>query len=86
MLFTNALFLKTNSIPPVLCICSVTQLEQQLEKVQKEQEIIKEQRNQQKQLADSNGRQRDMYRILLSQSTGFNLPPQGELLSNHITT
>uniref|UniRef100_A0A674DEN2 Nucleoprotein TPR n=1 Tax=Salmo trutta TaxID=8032 RepID=A0A674DEN2_SALTR len=54
----------------------VTQLEQQLEKVQKEQEIIKEQRNQQKQLADSNGRQRDMYRILLSQSTGFNLPPQ----------
>uniref|UniRef100_A0A674DA37 Nucleoprotein TPR n=1 Tax=Salmo trutta TaxID=8032 RepID=A0A674DA37_SALTR len=59
----------------------VTQLEQQLEKVQKEQEIIKEQRNQQKQLADSNGRQRDMYRILLSQSTGFNLPPQGELLT-----
>uniref|UniRef100_A0A8K9XAV3 Nucleoprotein TPR n=1 Tax=Oncorhynchus mykiss TaxID=8022 RepID=A0A8K9XAV3_ONCMY len=58
----------------------VTQLEQQLEKVQKELEIIKEQRNQQKQLADSNGRQRDMYRILLSQSTGFNLPPQGELL------
>uniref|UniRef100_A0A674DAK5 Nucleoprotein TPR n=1 Tax=Salmo trutta TaxID=8032 RepID=A0A674DAK5_SALTR len=56
-------------------------LEQQLEKVQKEQEIIKEQRNQQKQLADSNGRQRDMYRILLSQSTGFNLPPQGELLT-----
>ncbi|XP_024247650.2 nucleoprotein TPR isoform X2 [Oncorhynchus tshawytscha] len=55
----------------------VTQLEQQLEKVQKELEIIKEQRNQQKQLADSNGRQRDMYRILLSQSTGFNLPPQG---------
>uniref|UniRef100_A0A8C8LVY1 Nucleoprotein TPR n=1 Tax=Oncorhynchus tshawytscha TaxID=74940 RepID=A0A8C8LVY1_ONCTS len=54
----------------------VTQLEQQLEKVQKELEIIKEQRNQQKQLADSNGRQRDMYRILLSQSTGFNLPPQ----------
>nr|XP_029479842.1 nucleoprotein TPR-like isoform X3 [Oncorhynchus nerka] len=55
----------------------VTQLEQQLEKIQKELEIIKEQRNQQKQLADSNGRQRDMYRILLSQSTGFNLPPQG---------
>uniref|UniRef100_A0A8C7LEK9 Nucleoprotein TPR n=1 Tax=Oncorhynchus kisutch TaxID=8019 RepID=A0A8C7LEK9_ONCKI len=64
----------------------VTQLEQQLEKVQKELEIIKEQRNQQKQLADSNGRQRDMYRILLSQSTGFNLPPQGELLTPQMYT
>uniref|UniRef100_A0A8C8G5F0 Nucleoprotein TPR n=1 Tax=Oncorhynchus tshawytscha TaxID=74940 RepID=A0A8C8G5F0_ONCTS len=61
-------------------------LEQQLEKVQKELEIIKEQRNQQKQLADSNGRQRDMYRILLSQSTGFNLPPQGELLTPQMYT
>uniref|UniRef100_A0A4W5RT28 Nucleoprotein TPR n=1 Tax=Hucho hucho TaxID=62062 RepID=A0A4W5RT28_9TELE len=55
-------------------------------KVQKELEIIKEQRNQQKQLADSNGRQRDMYRILLSQSTGFNLPPQGELLTPQMYT
>uniref|UniRef100_A0A4W5RWH9 Nucleoprotein TPR n=1 Tax=Hucho hucho TaxID=62062 RepID=A0A4W5RWH9_9TELE len=64
----------------------VTQLEQQQEKVQKELEIIKEQRNQQKQLADSNGRQRDMYRILLSQSTGFNLPPQGELLTPQMYT
>ncbi|KAL0965926.1 hypothetical protein UPYG_G00288040 [Umbra pygmaea] len=55
----------------------VTHLEQQLDQVQKELELIKEQRNHQKQLADSNARQRDMYRILLSQTTGFNLPPQG---------
>ncbi|XP_012988241.3 nucleoprotein TPR isoform X3 [Esox lucius] len=55
----------------------VTQLEQQLDNVQQELEIIKEQRNQQKQLADSNARQRDMYRILLSQSTGLDFPPQG---------
>ena len=48
-----------------------------MEKLQKEMEQLREQRNQQKQLADSNGRQRDMYRILLSQSTGFSLPPQG---------
>uniref|UniRef100_A0A6Q2Z363 Nucleoprotein TPR n=1 Tax=Esox lucius TaxID=8010 RepID=A0A6Q2Z363_ESOLU len=59
----------------------VTQLEQQLDNVQQELEIIKEQRNQQKQLADSNARQRDMYRILLSQSTGLDFPPQGEPLS-----
>uniref|UniRef100_A0A3P9ADE3 Nucleoprotein TPR n=1 Tax=Esox lucius TaxID=8010 RepID=A0A3P9ADE3_ESOLU len=56
----------------------VTQLEQQLDNVQQELEIIKEQRNQQKQLADSNARQRDMYRILLSQSTGLDFPPQGD--------
>uniref|UniRef100_A0A8C1M662 Nucleoprotein TPR n=1 Tax=Cyprinus carpio TaxID=7962 RepID=A0A8C1M662_CYPCA len=42
-----------------------TELEQSLEKVQKELEQIKEQLNHQKQLADSATRQRDMYRILL---------------------
>ncbi|XP_062873069.1 nucleoprotein TPR isoform X2 [Trichomycterus rosablanca] len=47
----------------------------ELEKVQKELEQLKEQRNQQKQLADSATRQRDMYRILL-QTAGVNLPPQ----------
>uniref|UniRef100_A0A668AD44 Translocated promoter region, nuclear basket protein n=1 Tax=Myripristis murdjan TaxID=586833 RepID=A0A668AD44_9TELE len=45
------------------------------DQLQKEVEQLKEQRNQQKQLADSNARQRDMYRILLSQS-GYSLPPQ----------
>uniref|UniRef100_A0A9J8BGN9 Nucleoprotein TPR n=1 Tax=Cyprinus carpio carpio TaxID=630221 RepID=A0A9J8BGN9_CYPCA len=53
-----------------------TELEQSLEKVQKELEHIKEQLNHQKQLADSATRQRDMYRILL-QTAGVELPPQG---------
>uniref|UniRef100_A0A8C2AHE4 Nucleoprotein TPR n=1 Tax=Cyprinus carpio TaxID=7962 RepID=A0A8C2AHE4_CYPCA len=52
-----------------------TELEQSLEKVQKELEHIKEQLNHQKQLADSATRQRDMYRILL-QTAGVELPPQ----------
>uniref|UniRef100_A0A673GXI1 Nucleoprotein TPR n=1 Tax=Sinocyclocheilus rhinocerous TaxID=307959 RepID=A0A673GXI1_9TELE len=56
-----------------------TELEQSLEKVQKELEQIKEQLNHQKQLADSATRQRDMYRILL-QTAGVELPPQGENL------
>uniref|UniRef100_A0AAR2LMH3 Nucleoprotein TPR n=1 Tax=Pygocentrus nattereri TaxID=42514 RepID=A0AAR2LMH3_PYGNA len=54
------------------------ELEQNLDKVQKELELLKEQRNQQKQLADSALRQRDMYRILL-QTAGVTLPPQSEL-------
>lgn len=62
-------------------ICSLrqTELEQNLEKVQKELEQIKEQQNHQKLLADSAIRQRDMYRILL-QTAGVELPPQGEKL------
>ncbi|XP_072547531.1 nucleoprotein TPR [Salminus brasiliensis] len=52
------------------------ELEESLDKAQKELELLKEQRNQQKQLADSTMRQRDMYRILL-QTAGLNLPPQG---------
>uniref|UniRef100_A0AAR2JH62 Nucleoprotein TPR n=1 Tax=Pygocentrus nattereri TaxID=42514 RepID=A0AAR2JH62_PYGNA len=55
-----------------------SELEQNLDKVQKELELLKEQRNQQKQLADSALRQRDMYRILL-QTAGVTLPPQSEL-------
>uniref|UniRef100_A0A3B3VZB4 Translocated promoter region, nuclear basket protein n=1 Tax=Poecilia latipinna TaxID=48699 RepID=A0A3B3VZB4_9TELE len=49
-----------------------------VDKLQKEVEQLREQRNQQKQLADSNARQRDMFKALLSQSTGFSLPPQGD--------
>uniref|UniRef100_W5UJA0 Nucleoprotein TPR n=1 Tax=Ictalurus punctatus TaxID=7998 RepID=W5UJA0_ICTPU len=52
------------------------EFEQKLEKAQKELELLKEQRNQQKQVADSSMRQRDMYRILL-QMAGVDLPPQG---------
>lgn len=57
---------------------SVSELEAGVDKLQKEVEQLKEQRNQQKQLADSSARQRDMYKTLLTQSTGFSLPPQGE--------
>lgn len=49
-----------------------------MDKLQKEVEQLREQRNQQKQLADSSARQRDMYKALLTQSTGFSLPPQGD--------
>ncbi|XP_067218457.1 nucleoprotein TPR isoform X1 [Chanodichthys erythropterus] len=62
-----------------------TELEQSLEKVQKELEQIKEQQNHQKQLADSAIRQRDMYRILL-QTAGVELPPQGSEAGSQSTT
>ncbi|ROL44753.1 Nucleoprotein TPR [Anabarilius grahami] len=62
-----------------------TELEQNLEKVQKELEQIKEQQNHQKQLADSAIRQRDMYRILL-QTAGVELPPQGSEAGSQSTT
>ncbi|XP_074544263.1 nucleoprotein TPR-like isoform X2 [Halichoeres trimaculatus] len=55
----------------------LSELEASISKLQKDLEQLKEQRNQQKQLADSNARQRDMYKALLTQSTGFSLPPQG---------
>lgn len=57
---------------------SVSELEASVDKLQKEVEQLREQRNQQKQLADSSARQRDMYKALLTQSTGFSLPPQGD--------
>ncbi|XP_028282895.1 nucleoprotein TPR-like isoform X2 [Parambassis ranga] len=56
----------------------ISELESSVDKLQKEVEQLKEQRNQQKQLADSSARQRDMYKALLTQSTGFSLPPQGQ--------
>uniref|UniRef100_A0A3Q3XS28 Uncharacterized protein n=1 Tax=Mola mola TaxID=94237 RepID=A0A3Q3XS28_MOLML len=46
-------------------------------KLQKEVEQLREQRNQQRQLADSSARQRDMYKALLTQSTGFSIPLEG---------
>ncbi|XP_043990066.1 nucleoprotein TPR isoform X2 [Gambusia affinis] len=58
----------------------ITELESVVDKLQKEVEQLREQRNQQKQLADSNARQRDMFKALLTQSTGFSLPPQGQEL------
>uniref|UniRef100_A0A671VDN3 Translocated promoter region, nuclear basket protein n=1 Tax=Sparus aurata TaxID=8175 RepID=A0A671VDN3_SPAAU len=56
----------------------VSELEAGVNKLQKEVEQLREQRNQQKQLADSSARQRDMYKALLTQSTGFSLPSQGD--------
>uniref|UniRef100_A0A665W921 Nucleoprotein TPR n=1 Tax=Echeneis naucrates TaxID=173247 RepID=A0A665W921_ECHNA len=59
-----------------------------VDKLQKEVEQLREQRNQQKQLADSNARQRDMYKTLLTHNTGFSLPPQGDKMptfSEHST-
>ncbi|XP_050989675.1 nucleoprotein TPR [Labeo rohita] len=61
------------------------ELEQSLEKVQKELEQIKEQLNHHKQLADSASRQRDMYRILL-QTAGVELPPQSSETVSQSTT
>ncbi|XP_073704186.1 nucleoprotein TPR [Garra rufa] len=61
------------------------ELEQSLEKVQKELEQIKEQLNHHKQLADSATRQRDMYCILL-QTAGVELPPQGSETVSQSTT
>lgn len=57
---------------------SVSELEASVDKLQKEVEQLREQRNQQKQLADSSARQRDMYKALLTHSTGFSLPPPGD--------
>lgn len=65
---------QTVSLPSL----SVSELEASVDKLQKEVEQLREHRNQQKQLADSNARQRDMFKALLTQSTGFNLPPQGD--------
>ncbi|KAM4728904.1 nucleoprotein TPR-like isoform 2-T2 [Anableps anableps] len=56
----------------------ITELESVVDKLEKEVEHLREQNNQQKQLADSNARQRDMFKALLTQSTGFSLPTQGQ--------
>ncbi|XP_036378661.1 translocated promoter region b, nuclear basket protein isoform X2 [Megalops cyprinoides] len=54
-----------------------TELELSLDKVQSELEQLREQRNHQMQLTESIVRQRDMYRILLAQTTGVSFPVQG---------
>ncbi|KAG9351114.1 hypothetical protein JZ751_025004 [Albula glossodonta] len=54
-----------------------TELELTLDKVQSELEQLREQRSHQMQLTESIVRQRDMYRILLAQTTGVTFPPQG---------
>ncbi|XP_061587970.1 nucleoprotein TPR-like isoform X2 [Cololabis saira] len=64
----------------------ITELESLVDKLKKEVEQLTEQKNQQKQLADSSARQRDMYKALLTQSTGLSLPPQGGDSSPHPAT
>uniref|UniRef100_A0A8C9TKV3 Nucleoprotein TPR n=1 Tax=Scleropages formosus TaxID=113540 RepID=A0A8C9TKV3_SCLFO len=58
-----------------------TELEQTLHKAQHEVEQLREQRNHQMQLVESIVKQRDMYRILLAQTTGVSFPAHGEQLS-----
>lgn len=55
----------------------MSELKADVDKLQKEAEYLREQMTQQKRLADSSARQRDMYRALLLQGTGFSLPPEG---------
>ncbi|KAM6948188.1 nucleoprotein TPR [Aplochiton taeniatus] len=55
----------------------VSELQQSAEQTLRELAMVKKERDQQQRLADSHARQRDMYRILLSQSTDLTLPPQG---------
>ncbi|KAG5850582.1 hypothetical protein ANANG_G00083990 [Anguilla anguilla] len=55
-----------------------SELELSLDKVQSELEQLREQRSHQMQLTESIVRQRDMYRILLAQTTGVSFPTQGE--------
>ncbi|XP_018609647.2 translocated promoter region b, nuclear basket protein isoform X2 [Scleropages formosus] len=54
-----------------------TELEQTLHKAQHEVEQLREQRNHQMQLVESIVKQRDMYRILLAQTTGVSFPAHG---------
>ncbi|KAJ8409499.1 hypothetical protein AAFF_G00229000 [Aldrovandia affinis] len=57
-----------------------TEVEQTLDTARRELVQLREQCSHQAQLADSATRQRDMYRILLSQTTGVSLPGHGEPL------
>uniref|UniRef100_A0A8C9R776 Nucleoprotein TPR n=1 Tax=Scleropages formosus TaxID=113540 RepID=A0A8C9R776_SCLFO len=60
-----------------------TELEQTLHKAQHEVEQLREQRNHQMQLVESIVKQRDMYRILLAQTTGVSFPAHGEQAVPH---
>ncbi|XP_062337734.1 nucleoprotein TPR isoform X2 [Osmerus eperlanus] len=55
----------------------VEELQSSLQQAQEEVQRLQEQSSQHKQLADSSTRQRDMYSILLSQTTGLSLPQLG---------
>ncbi|KAM8929908.1 nucleoprotein TPR isoform 2-T2 [Pelodytes ibericus] len=56
----------------------ISEIEKELEKALVEVQQLRESRIHQMHLVDSIVRQRDMYRIILSQTTGVSLPAQGE--------
>lgn len=60
--------------------CRITELQLKLESALTELEQLRESRQHQMHLVDSIVRQRDMYRILLSQTTGVVIPLQGRFL------
>lgn len=57
----------------------ISELQSQLEEAHNELEKLRESRHHQVQLVESIVRQRDMFRILLAQTTGAIIPLQGEL-------
>lgn len=61
----------------VVFFCRITELKLKLESALTELEQLRGTRQHQTQLVDSIVRQRDMYRILLSQTTGVVIPLQG---------
>uniref|UniRef100_A0A8C9VSR1 Nucleoprotein TPR n=1 Tax=Scleropages formosus TaxID=113540 RepID=A0A8C9VSR1_SCLFO len=60
-------------------LCRVAELEMTLEKTRKDLEQLREQHSHQMKLTESVVRQRDMYRILLAQTTGVSFPVQGSV-------
>lgn len=59
-----------------------SELQRQLEEAFSELEKLRESRHHQMQLVESVVRQRDMFRILLAQTTGAVIPLQGKLHSS----
>lgn len=57
----------------------ISELQSQLEEALNELEKLRESRHHQLQLVESIVRQRDMFRILLAQTTGAIIPLQGKL-------
>lgn len=66
--------------PQASIFCRIAELQHKLENSLTELEQLRESRQHQMQLVDSIVRQRDMYRILLSQTTGMAIPLQGRFI------
>lgn len=62
-----------------ICVFRRNEVEKYLEELQRELEQLKEKRAQDVQKVDAVARQRDMFRMLLSQATGVTFPQQGEV-------